>query len=128
LNLVKELHQEGCNNNEILERLRRGQTSTGQAFTIHVETLYNWLKRLGLRPHNKLSWFKRLQDEAMKLHDEGKSYQQIADLFNKRGTKSLLGKDWSKKLVFNLVSALPRKPDLFSVSTSKSFETRRTGV
>ena len=109
--LAKELHQQGCNTREILERLRQGQTSTEQAFMIHPETLYKWFKRLRLTPHNKPSWLKPLQDEAIQLRDQGKTCREISGLFNSRGLKTHTGIPWSARLIFNLTSSVPRKPD-----------------
>jgi hypothetical protein len=109
--LVKELHEQGCDTHEIIERLQQGQTSTGQAIKIHIDTIYTWYQRLGLKPHSRPSWFRPLQEEATQLRDQAKTCRQIADVFNRRGLKSLSGQAWSRKLVFNLVSSTPRKPD-----------------
>ena len=110
-NLIEELHAQGCNTKEIIQRLETGRTSTGQSMKLHVESFYKIYKRLGLKHHSKPSWFKPLQEEAVQLRDEGKTCRQISDLFNRRGLKSLTGRPWSWKLIFNLISSAPRKPD-----------------
>ncbi len=110
-NLIKELHAEGCNTKEILGRLDRGETSTNQRLKLQAESLYKIYKRLGLKLHAKPSWFKPLQEEAIQLREQGHTCQWIANLFNSRGSKSLLGQKWTWKLVYNMISKVPKKPD-----------------
>src|SRR5262249_39215301 len=120
-NLIKELHTQGYNTREILDRLERGETSTGQDWKLHPESLYKWYGRLKLNPHSKPSWFRALQEEAVQLHDKGTRCREIADLLNSRGLKTLTGRQWSWKLVFNIISAVPRKPDPLEKIHLKAF-------
>ena len=109
--LVKELHAQGYNSREILERLQSGQTSTGQKVNFHPKGLYKIYQKLGIERNRKPSWFNALRDEALELRLQGKSHQRIADLFNSRGLKSLAGLRWNRHLVSNLTVTNYRKPD-----------------
>ena len=103
-NLIRELHAEGCNVEEIQQRMAVGQNSTGQRRTYSIFSIYLILKKLGLKPHRRPQWYNALQDEAARLYEQGHSMRQIAEQFNKRGLRSQWGKPWTKKLVYALLS------------------------
>jgi hypothetical protein len=108
-NLIRELHSQKLNISEIKERLDRGETSTGQQWKLNKLALYHILKRLGLKPNRRGSWYEPLQKEAVQLHEQGRTMKWIADHFNSRGLTSILGKPWTKKLIFSLIGNIPRK-------------------
>jgi hypothetical protein len=107
-NLVQELHTQGLTVEEIHDRLKR-QTSTGQSWKVNKLALYHIHKRLGLKPNRNPVWYESLRQEAVKLNEQGRSMKWIAAHFNSRGLKSLLGKPWTKKLLFGFISTVPRK-------------------
>jgi recombinase len=109
-NLVRELHAEGCNVEEIQQRMAVGQNSTGQRRTYNILSIYLILKKLGLKPHRRPQWYNLLQDEAARLFEQGYSMRQIADQFNKRGLTSQWGKPWTKKLIYALLAGVKKGP------------------
>jgi hypothetical protein len=108
-NLVQELHAQGFTVEEIHDRLKDGQTSTGQSWKVNKLALYHILKRLGLKPNRNPVWCESLRREAANLNEQGRSMKWIAVHFNSRGVKSLAGKPWTKKLIFSFLSKVPRK-------------------
>jgi Recombinase/Recombinase zinc beta ribbon domain len=109
-NLIRELHDEGLNIAEIKERMKAGENSTGQRREYNTLSLYLILKKLGLKPNPRPKWYGALRQEAVKLHEQGRSMRQIADLFNQRGLKSLWGKPWTKKLIYALIAGTTKEP------------------
>jgi DNA invertase Pin-like site-specific DNA recombinase len=128
-NLIRELHAEGHTVEEIHVHLKRGQTSTGQSWIVNKLALYHILKSLGLKPNRRPKWYESLQKEAAELNEKGYSMRRIADEFNRRGLKSIWGKAWTKKLVFSLISNVPRKAySLQNVHREVIAEARRRGL
>jgi DNA invertase Pin-like site-specific DNA recombinase len=109
-NLIRELHAQGFTVPEIHELLARGQTSNGQIWKVNRLAVYHIHKRLGIKPNRNPVWYESLRQEAATLNEQGRSMKWIAAHFNSRGLKSLWGKPWTKKLVFSLISKVPRKP------------------
>ncbi len=95
--LIAELHAQGYNPREISDRLARGESSTGQTWKLAASSLYKGLKLFGLKPHKNPSWYKAVEDEAVRLQAQGWTRRQIAKLFNSRGLRtSIQGVRWTE--------------------------------
>jgi DNA invertase Pin-like site-specific DNA recombinase len=128
-NLIRDLHNQGFSLPEVAQRLERGENSTGQCWKLNKLSLYLIFKKLGLKPNRRPKWYESLQEEAARLNEKGYSMRWIADEFNRRGLKSLWGKPWTKKLVFSLISKVPRKPySLQKLHREVIAEARRRGL
>jgi hypothetical protein len=105
-NLIRELYAEGCTTGEIIDRLARGETSTGQTLKLCPNSFFDIYKRLGVRPNLRPSWLSTLAKEAKRRRLAGESNDQIAADFNARGLTTHQGLPWTKHLVFNLTGAI----------------------
>jgi hypothetical protein len=128
-NLIRELHAAGCTTREIIDRLARGETSTGQIMKFSPSSFTNIYKRLGLKPHWRPSWVAALCREALERRSKGETNKQIADDFNSRGLTSPTGRTWTSKLIFNLTGAIKRQmDDLDALHREVFIDARRRGL
>jgi hypothetical protein len=127
--LIKELHAQKLTVFEIKEHLAAGKTSTGQKMNITVGSLYEILRKLGLKPNRFLADYLSLREKALRLNREGGSLDSIAEHFNKQGLKSATGKLWTRDSVYGLLRAQGKKPiSLEEVHREAITESRARGL
>ena len=108
--LIKELHAKKLTVFEIREHLASGRTSTGQRVKITVGTLYEILRKLGLKPNRFSAEYLSLREKALELNRQGHSVDEITEYFNEQGFKSVSGKPWTRDMVYGLLRAQGEKP------------------
>jgi DNA invertase Pin-like site-specific DNA recombinase len=108
--LIKELHAQKLTVFEIREHLASGKTSTGQRVKITVGTLYEILRKLGLKPNRFSAEYLFLRDKALELICHGHSVDSITEHFNEQGFTSASGKAWTRDMVYGLLRAQGEKP------------------
>jgi hypothetical protein len=114
---------------EIKEHLAAGKTSTGQKMNITVGSLYEILRKLGLKPNRFLADYLSLREKALRLNREGQSLEWIAEHFNEQGFKSATGKLWTRDSVYGLLRAQGKKPiSLEEVHREAITEARARGL
>jgi hypothetical protein len=127
--LIKELHAQKLTVFEIKEHLAAGKTSTGQKMNITVGSLYEILRKLGLKPNRFLADYLSLREKALRLNREGQSLEWIAEHFNEQGFKSATGKLWTRDSVYGLLRAQGKKPiSLEEVHREAITEARARGL
>jgi hypothetical protein len=109
-NLIRELNAQKLTVYEIQEHLATGKTSTGQKVNITVGRLYNVLRKLGLTPNRFSADYLALRETALLLNRQGRSVDEITDIFNEQGFKSGSGKPWTRDMVYGLLRARGKKP------------------
>ena len=108
--LIQELHAEKLTVFEIKEHLAAGETSTSQKMNITVGALYEILREQGLKPHRFPAEYLFLRDKALELNREGRSVDEITEIFNEQRLKSASGKQWTRDMVYGLLRAQGKKP------------------
>ncbi len=119
-NLIKELHAQGYNAKEIMERLAEGNTSTKQKWKITESMVYVMLRKLKLDAHRFSSTYRFARQTAIELYEQCQNFEQTAADLNKRELKSLFDEDWTPKILRRVLKPQNQKKAFFETLARKA--------